>query len=62
MQNKLIAVALVGMSFLSASFGAIPQPVDEVLPIVGTGGHGHTYPGATVVHTENLIRRLNPYT
>jgi predicted alpha-1,2-mannosidase len=27
---------------------AAPPPVDEALPMVGTGGHGHTYPGATV--------------
>ncbi len=26
----------------------MPLPVDEVLPLVGTGAHGHTYPGATV--------------
>ena len=26
---------------------AIPLPVSEALPMVGTGGHGHTYPGAT---------------
>ena len=30
------------------SAGAAPQPADEALPLVGTGGHGHTYPGATV--------------
>lgn len=24
------------------------QPVDDASPFVGTGGHGHTYPGATV--------------
>jgi predicted alpha-1,2-mannosidase len=24
------------------------EPVDEAMPLVGTGGHGHTYPGATV--------------
>jgi predicted alpha-1,2-mannosidase len=34
--------------FLSACTAAAWQPVDEVLPIIGTGGHGHTYPGATV--------------
>jgi len=28
--------------------GAAPEPADEALPLVGTGGHGHTYPGATV--------------
>ena len=27
---------------------ADPPPVAEALPMVGTGGHGHTYPGATV--------------
>lgn len=27
---------------------AVSRPVDEALPMVGTGGHGHTYPGATV--------------
>lgn len=27
---------------------AAPLPVDEALPMVGTGGHGHTYPGATL--------------
>ena len=25
-----------------------PSPLDEPLPLVGTDGHGHTYPGATV--------------
>src|SRR5271154_49725 len=27
---------------------ALPAPVDEPLPLVGTAEHGHTYPGATV--------------
>jgi predicted alpha-1,2-mannosidase len=27
---------------------ATPPAVEEALPMVGTGGHGHTYPGATV--------------
>ena len=31
-----------------ATANATPQPVDEALPMVGTAGHGHTYPGATV--------------
>ncbi|HTB85147.1 MAG TPA: GH92 family glycosyl hydrolase [Candidatus Sulfotelmatobacter sp.] len=26
---------------------AAPQPVDDALPMVGTSGHGHMYPGAT---------------
>ncbi|HZF00349.1 MAG TPA: GH92 family glycosyl hydrolase [Methylomirabilota bacterium] len=48
MKKILIAAALVGISSASSSFGAIPQPVDEALLMVGTGAHGHTYPGATV--------------
>lgn len=31
-----------------ATLRAAPQPIDEALPLVGTSGHGHTYPGATV--------------
>jgi len=40
------AAASVGLWALG--LWAAPEPVDEALPIVGTGGHGHTYPGATV--------------
>ena len=37
------------MAFIgTGSAGAVPQPADDALPLVGTGGHGHTYPGATV--------------
>jgi predicted alpha-1,2-mannosidase len=48
MKKLLMAAILIGMNSLSSSFGAAIQAVDEVLPLVGTGGHGHTYPGATV--------------
>jgi predicted alpha-1,2-mannosidase len=48
MKNNLITGVLIGMSFLSSGFGAVPEPVAEALPMVGTGAHGHTYPGATV--------------
>ncbi|MDB6018242.1 MAG: alpha,2-mannosidase [Pedosphaera sp.] len=48
MKTILIALILIGLSALSSCPGAIPQPVDEILPLIGTGGHGHTYPGATV--------------
>lgn len=41
-----LAVALV-LGF-SVAATASPNPVDESLPLVGTGAHGHTYPGATV--------------
>ncbi|HEY3914297.1 MAG TPA: GH92 family glycosyl hydrolase [Verrucomicrobiae bacterium] len=43
---KRIIVGVAGACWVFHS-GAAPLPVDEALPMVGTGGHGHTYPGAT---------------
>jgi len=48
MKTILIATTLIGINPLIAARGTISQPVDEVLPFIGTGWHGHTYPGATV--------------
>jgi predicted alpha-1,2-mannosidase len=45
--GAVIAATLFGAGLLNAGPAAL-QPVDEALPLVGTGGHGHTYPGATV--------------
>ena len=45
---QLICIATLGACVAAGSAGAGPQPVEEALPLVGTGGHGHTYPGATV--------------
>ena len=45
--HKLIA-ALMGTGLFSTTILALPEPVDEPLPLVGTAGHGHAYPGATV--------------
>ncbi len=51
------SVAHSGQAIVLASFvgclpalsgPAAPQPVEEVRPLIGTGGHGHTYPGATM--------------
>ncbi|HEY5915411.1 MAG TPA: GH92 family glycosyl hydrolase [Verrucomicrobiae bacterium] len=43
------SLALVAVTcLLSALAGAARHPVEEPLPLVGTGGHGHAYPGATV--------------
>src|SRR5215472_11377105 len=39
---------LVAISFPVSQSIAAPLPVDEALPLVGTGGHGHTFPGATI--------------
>jgi predicted alpha-1,2-mannosidase len=43
-----VHLASVSVCVAAGLAGAAPQPVDEALPLVGTGGHGHTYPGATV--------------
>jgi predicted alpha-1,2-mannosidase len=43
----LAAVIISFFAFL-LNARALPAPVTEALPMVGTGGHGHTYPGATV--------------
>jgi predicted alpha-1,2-mannosidase len=46
---KPLKIALIlGACSPVLSISAAPQPVDEALPMVGTAGHGHTYPGATV--------------
>jgi len=37
-----------GVCSVGLSINAALLPVDEALPMVGTAGHGHTYPGATV--------------
>lgn len=42
----IVAVAIVPGFFVTAN--AALNPVNETLPMVGTDGHGHTYPGATV--------------
>ena len=47
--KKIIAaIAAVTGLLIPAAAIASPNPVDEPLPMVGTDGHGHTYPGATV--------------
>jgi hypothetical protein len=42
--------ALLSVMWLSAPSILMAQesPVDYVDPFIGTGGHGHTFPGATV--------------
>ncbi len=44
MKNKLLLAILINASFVCAQ----PGPASYVNPFIGTGGHGHTYPGATV--------------
>lgn len=44
---SVVVATICSFAFLTDA-KALPEPVDEVSPMVGTGGHGHTYPGATV--------------
>src|ERR1700677_4706614 len=48
MNPKNLLAALAGTCLLTARIWALPNPVDQPLPMVGTADHGHTYPGATV--------------
>ena len=45
--GKFLAASIISC-LLAISARALPQPVDEPLPLVGTDAHGHTFPGATV--------------
>lgn len=52
MRRAFRSAILVAASLLLLSgtrlLAATPQPIDSVNPFVGTGAHGHTYPGAQV--------------
>ena len=51
--NKYVLMQL-GLALLCCGNGnaamAEKRPVDYVDPFIGTGGHGHTFPGAVVPH------------
>ncbi len=47
-QQMLGVVSGLGTCALAFQPGPAAQPVQEALSMLGTGGHGHTYPGATV--------------
>jgi predicted alpha-1,2-mannosidase len=42
-----VAAGLILMQASGPALGGVP-PVEDTLPMVGTDGHGHAYPGATV--------------
>jgi len=49
LKSILKCTAMAATTLLSAGrLLAEAQPADFVNPLIGTGGHGHTYPGATV--------------
>jgi predicted alpha-1,2-mannosidase len=45
--ERVRLLAAAGIFFLCLHAFAGSEPVDDVSPFIGTGGHGHTYPGAT---------------
>lgn len=45
---KVIILSIVLFLFNSCKNNETNTPVDYVNPFIGTGGHGHTYPGATL--------------
>lgn len=48
MQFHRLLAAVTGSCLIAVPVWALPEPVDEALPLVGTDAHGHAYPGATV--------------
>ncbi|MCF6170718.1 MAG: GH92 family glycosyl hydrolase [Bacteroidales bacterium] len=46
--KKLFTAFVLLILFNACSSHKTNKPVDFVNPFIGTGGHGHTYPGATV--------------
>lgn len=45
MRNKLFLISLLSLIFFGCQNNS--NLLDKVDPFIGTGGHGHTYPGAT---------------
>ncbi len=48
--ERLGAVALIGLAGVVTACNTGPDPTAFVDPFIGTGAHGHVYPGATVPH------------
>ena len=44
---RSLVTVLSGLLLLSACTESLPPYHQRVNPFIGTGGHGHTYPGAT---------------
>lgn len=50
MKRKITLAIIAAFALATSSFAAVKSAVDYVDPFIGTGGHGHTYPGATTPH------------
>ncbi len=48
MKPLLYSLLIATFLFLACSKPQPKEPYDYINPFIGTGGHGHTYPGATV--------------
>ena len=48
MKHKLFLFLLVALAFASCEHATVKEPASYVDPFIGTGGHGHIFPGATV--------------
>ena len=58
MRSSLLSAALLGSCFTGAS-AQVDHARNDVNPFIGTGGHGHTFPGACV---PNGLVQLSPDT
>ena len=60
MKNKLCMLLLAsGIGLFSCAEQDLPKEyTDSVNVFIGTGGHGHTFPGATLPHGMVLFRLL----
>ena len=48
MKRNILLFLLVALAFAACERNAPKEPASYVDPFIGTGGHGHTFPGATV--------------
>ena len=48
MKRNVFLFLLVALAFVSCKHATVKEPASYVDPFIGTGGHGHTFPGATV--------------
>ena len=48
MKRYVLFDLLVALAFAACDHASVKEPASFVDPFIGTGGHGHTFPGATV--------------
>ena len=50
MKKTVLFIASLAMALFAGNAASAKSVTDFVDPFIGTGGHGHTYPGATMPH------------